>query len=211
MYNKPRAAKKLYFDVIPKTVDDYLTFVEKFPGEQPAKQLENPVWHIHDGQQPDTASPVSFALLLNLASAANTEEAAVMWGFIERYNPGITPDSSPMLARLVDYALVYYRDFVKPNKSYRAMSEVERAAFEDLETVLEGLPADSSAEDIQNQVYEVGKRHPFETLRDWFKALYEVLLGQEQGPRMGSFIALYGRENFLALLRRALAGEDLSA
>jgi lysyl-tRNA synthetase class 1 len=211
MYNKPRAAKKLYFDVIPKTVDDYLTFVEKFPEEEPAKQLENPVWHIHDGQQPDTASPVSFALLLNLASAANIEEAAVMWGFIERYNPGITPDSSPMLARLVDYALVYYRDFVKPNKSYRAMSEVERAAFQDLETVLSGLPAEASAEDIQFQVYEVGKRHPFETLRDWFKALYEVLLGQEQGPRMGSFIALYGRENFLKLLRRALAGEDLSA
>ncbi|MEJ2014572.1 MAG: lysine--tRNA ligase [Limibacillus sp.] len=211
MYNKPRAAKKLYFDVIPKTVDDYLTFVEKFSEEEPAKRLENPVWHIHDGQTPDTASPVSFALLLNLASAANSEEASVLWGFIERYNPGITPETSPMLARLVEFALVYYRDFVKPNKSYRAPNDMERAALEDLKAELEALPADADAEAIQFQVYEVGKRHEFESLRHWFKALYEILLGQEQGPRMGSFIALYGRENFLALLRRALAGEDLSA
>ena len=211
MYNKPRAAKKLYFDVIPKTVDDYLTFVEKFPGEEPAKRLENPVWHIHNGAEPDTASPVSFALLLNLASAANSEEAGVLWGFIQRYNPGITPDSSPMLARLVDHALVYYRDFVKPAKSYRAPSDMERAALEDLKAELEALPADADAEAIQYQVYEVGKRHTFESLRHWFKALYEILLGQEQGPRMGSFIALYGKDNFLDLLNRALAGEDLSA
>ena len=211
MYNKPRAAKKLYFDVIPKTVDDYLTFVEKFPEEEPARQLENPVWHIHNGKTPDTSSPVSFALLLNLASVANTEDAGVMWGFIERYNPGITPDSSPMLARLVDHAIVYYRDFVKPAKSYRAPTGMERAAMEDLSQVLDGLPDDSTAEDIQFQVYEVGKRHPFDNLRNWFKTLYEVLLGQEQGPRMGSFIALYGLENFRQLLKRALSGEDLSA
>ncbi len=210
MYHKPRAAKKLFFDVIPKTVDEYLTFLEKFPDETPERQIENPIWHIHNGEDPGTTCPLSFGLLLNLASVANTEDRTVIWGFIERYFPGTTPENTPLLDRLVSYALVYYRDFVLPHKAYRAVNDIDRAAFTDLVSVLEALPADASAEEIQTQVYEVGKRHPFESLRHWFKALYEVLLGQEQGPRMGSFIALYGRENFLSLVKRALAGEDLS-
>jgi lysyl-tRNA synthetase class 1 len=212
MYHKPRAAKRLYFDVIPKTVDDYLSFLESYGREtEPAKRLENPAWHIHDGAPPDDGSPLAFALLLNLAGVCNSEDPAVLWGFISRYAPGATPETAPLLARLVDHAIAYYRDFVKPAKRYRGPDAVERAALEDLLSELKALPADADAEAIQTQVYEVGKRHPLPDLRAWFKALYEILLGQSQGPRMGSFIALYGRAETVQLIERALAGEDLSA
>ena len=212
MYQKPRAAKRLYFDVIPKTVDDYLSFLERYNAEtDPAGRLESPVWHIHDGVPPAEASPLAFALLLNLVGVCNSEDPAVLWGFIARYAPDAGPESAPLLARLVDHAIAYYRDFVKPAKRYRGPDEVERRALEDLLGELKSLPDDADAEAIQTQVYEVGKRHPLPDLRSWFKALYEILLGQSQGPRMGSFIALYGRQETIRLIERALAGEDLSA
>ena len=212
MFQKPRAAKRLYFDVIPRAVDDYLSFGERFAAEtEPAKRLENPVWHIHDGAPPAGGSPVSFALLLNLASVCNSEDPAVLWGFISRYAPGATAESEPLLDCLLGHAIAYYRDFVKPNKVYRAADEMERQALEDLLAALEALPDDASGETIQTEVYEVGKRHPFADLRAWFKALYEILLGQEQGPRLGSFMALYGLEESRVLIRKALAGESLSA
>jgi lysyl-tRNA synthetase, class I len=211
MFQKPRAAKRLYFDVIPRAVDDYLTWLEKFPQQSPAERLENPAWHIHDGHPPPVEVHLSFGILLNLASVSNTEDKGVLWGFISRYAPGASPQSAPLLDRLVGYAIAYYRDFVKPKKHYRAPSEMERAALDDLLRALEALPAGAPVEDIQNQVFEVGKRHPFADLRAWFKSLYEVLLGQSEGPRMGTFIALYGVPETIALIRRALAGEDLSA
>ncbi|MCG8543472.1 MAG: lysine--tRNA ligase, partial [Alphaproteobacteria bacterium] len=211
MYNKPMAAKRLYFDVIPRNVDDYLTFADRFEAEDPAKQLENPVWHIHNGEPPTETVPLSFAVLLNLASVCNTEDKAVLWGFISRYVPDASPENNTLLDELVGYAIRYYQDFVKPAKHYRAPTDAERAAFGKLADALEALPEGATAEDIQNQVYEIGKQAGFEPLRDWFRALYEVLLGQEQGPRMGSFIALYGLPETMALIRRALDGEDLSA
>ena len=211
MYRKPRAAKRLYFDVIPREVDEYVALLEAFPGQGPAQRLENPVWHIHDGNPPAAEVPLGYSLLLNLASACHAGDKAVMWGFISRYAPGTAPASHPLLDRLVGHALAYYRDFVKPAKRYRAPTAQERAALEDLLGVLERLPADADGEAIQTEIYEVGKRHGFANLRDWFKALYEVLLGQSQGPRMGSFIALYGVRETAALMRRALKGEDLSA
>ena len=205
MYQKPRAAKRLFFDVIPRAVDDYLAFAARYDGEAAEKQLENPAWHIHNGRVPAGASPLSFNVLLNLASVCNTEDEAVLWGFISRYVPGATPESLPVLASLVGYAIRYYLDFVKPKKRFRGPTPAERLALEDLLDQLEGLPADADGEAIQTLVYEVGKRHDFENLRDWFKALYEILLGQEQGPRMGSFMALYGLEESKDLLRGALA------
>ena len=211
MFHKPRVAKKLYFDVIPRAVDDYISFVERFPRDEPAKRLENPAWHIHDGGPPDHASPVSFALLLNLASVCNSEDPAVLWGFIARYAPGSGPESEPLLDRLVGHAIAYYRDFVKPKKVYRAPDETERAALEALLEALDALPPEADGEAIQTEVYEVGKRFPFEDLRSWFKALYEILLGQSQGPRIGSFFALYGLAESRELIRRALAGESLDA
>jgi lysyl-tRNA synthetase class 1 len=209
MYQKPRAAKRLYFDVIPKTVDDYLTFAAKLPGEPPERQIENPAWHIHGGEGPgaDSASTLGFAMLLNLAGVCNTEDPEVLWGFISRYAPEVGPDSHPMLARLVGFALRYYRDFVKPHKRFRAPEAAEVKALEELLQALEVLPSEAAPEDIQNVIYEVGKAHDYANLRDWFKALYEMLLGQEQGPRLGSFFALYGLEESCALIRQALAGE----
>ena len=211
MYQQPRRAKRLFFDVIPKAVDEYLAYLDAFAGEDEAKRLENPVWHIHNGKPPRAELPLTFGILQNLAGVANAETKDVLWGFIGSYRPGATPEKMPILDRLVGYALAYYRDFVKPAKKYRAPTEQERAALADLEQALAAMQAGASAEDLQNAVYEVGKRHGFANLRDWFKAQYEVLLGQSQGPRMGTFIALYGLDRFRALLRRALAGEDLAA
>ena len=204
MYQQPKRARRLFFDAIPKATDEYLTFLGK-AGEQAAAELaENPVWHIHEGRPPAQATPLSFSLLLNLASVANAEEKGVLWGFISRYAPEATPASHPLLDRLADHAIAYYRDFVKPAKAYRAPQDGERAALEDLAAVLAAMPAEASGEDIQTQIYEVGKRHKFENLRDWFRALYEILLGQSQGPRMGSFVALYGLPAFISLLHKAL-------
>jgi lysyl-tRNA synthetase class 1 len=210
MYQKPRAAKRLYFDVIPRAVDDYLSFLEKYPEEAQDRQIENPAWHIHDGTPPREAVPVSFNLLLNLAGACNTEDPAVLWGFISRYAPGSAPGKDPLLDKLVPYAVAYYRDFVLPTKRYRAADPRERDALQDLVAELKALPPEAAAETIQNAVYEVGKRHGFEPLRDWFKACYEILFGQEQGPRLGSFIALYGVPESIDLIDRALA-ENLLA
>ena len=208
MYQKPRAAKRLYFDVIPKTVDDYLAFAGKLSGEEADRRLENPAWHIHDGALPASggSSPLSFNVLLNLASVCNSEDPGVLWGFISRYVPDASPESQPMLDRLVGYAVRYYRDFVKPEKRYRSPDEAEQRALAALLAALENLPGDASAEDIQFQVYEIGKAHGYENLRSWFKALYEILLGQEQGPRLGSFMALYGLEESRTLIRSALNG-----
>ena len=211
MFGQPRRAKRLYFDVIPRHVDDYLTHVGKFAEQDPADQLENPAWHIHDGAPPAHVPALGFALLLNLTSVANAEDEAVLWGFISRYAPDATPENEPMLARLVGHALAYYREFVKPSKQYRQPSTLERAAMEDLAGALAALPGDADAETIQTAVYEVGKRHEFENLRDWFRALYEVLLGQSQGPRFGSFAEIYGLSETRDLIARALAGEDLGA
>lgn len=209
MYQKPKTAKKLYFDVIPKAVDEYLTWLEKYPAQDLAERLENPAWHIHAGAPPAQGSPLSFAILLNLASVCNAEDPHVLWGFIARYVPGATPESEPLLNRLVGYALAYYRDFVKPAKKYRAPTTQERAALEDLLITLRAMPSGADADAMQTQVFEVGKRHGFENLRDWFKALYEILLGQDQGPRMGSFIALYGQAETCALIEKVLDGQPL--
>jgi lysyl-tRNA synthetase class 1 len=211
MFQSPRKAKRLYFDVIPRAVDEYLSHLAAYP-EQPAdKRLANPVWHIHSGEPPEAELPISFNLLLNLVSASNSEDASVLWGFIRRYAAGATPEDHPLLDRLVGYAIRYFHDFVKPEKRYRAPTDTERAALAALDEKLGTLPEGASGEEIQNLVYEVGKTHDFENLRDWFKALYEVLLGQSQGPRFGNFVELYGVAETRALIDRALKGEDLSA
>jgi lysyl-tRNA synthetase class 1 len=204
MFQKPRVAKRLYFDVIPRAVDEYLAFVSKFPSEEPARQFENPGWHIHNGKVPAARSDLSYNILLNLAGVANAESKDVLWGFITRYAPEANPESAPFLDRLVQYAINYYQDFVKPTKRYRAPNENERAALTELLDELGRLPAEAKAEEIQFQVYEIGKRHGFADLKSWFQALYEVLLGQTQGPRMGSFIELYGIENTRKLIAEAL-------
>lgn len=204
MFLSPRKAKRLHFDVIPKAVDEYFTFLEKYHTQTPAEQIENPVWYIHNGNPPKVKLPVSFSLLLNLVSACNAEDVSMMWKFISRYAPGVTPETMPELAKLVECAKAYYEDYVKPTKKFREPTEKERTAMEDLMAKLKALPKNVETDTIQNAVFAAGKEHGFENLREWFQALYEVLLGQPQGPRMGSFIALYGIDETLALMSEML-------
>ncbi|MEL6287527.1 MAG: lysine--tRNA ligase [Pseudomonadota bacterium] len=207
MFQKPKTAKRLYFDVIPKAVDEYLTHLEKLPDLEGEARLASPAWFIHAGEPPAMTSPISFNLLLNLVSASNADDAQVLWGFIRRYAPDATAENSPQLAQLVGYAVHYYHDFVKPTKAYRAPDAKERAALEDLRDRLAGRDGESDGEALQTVVYDVGMAHDFDKLREWFGALYEVLLGQKQGPRFGSFIALYGVDETRALIDGALARE----
>ena len=209
MYQKPKTAKRLFFDVIPKNVDDYMNHLASFPDQDEAKRLDNPAWHIHQGRPPEADAQLSFSILLNLASVCHTEDKAVLWHFISRYRPEVTAKMAPILDRLLDYAINYYRDFVKPAKQYRKATDEEKEALKDLLAVLKRLADNADGGTIQTEVYEVGKRHPFPDLRAWFQALYEILLGQSQGPRMGSFFALYGLAESRALIGRAIAGEDL--
>src|ERR1700683_1238787 len=217
MYREPKAAKRLYFDVIPRHVDEYLQFLDAYPRQNPKDQPGNPVWHIHNGAPPKADNPVPFAMLLSLVTASNAENADTLWGFIGRYRPGVTKDTHPHLDKLVDYAIHYFRDFVLPTKKFREPTEAERAALTDLRDALSQLPHDASAEDIQNVVYEVGRREPFLDQKkkakdgkpgvslDWFNMLYQVLLGQEKGPRFGSFVAAYGIQNTIDMIDGALA------
>ena len=212
MFQKPRAAKRLFFDVIPKAVDEYIAHLEAYhaPETTVEQRLENPLWHIHAGQVPAERYPVSFALLLNLVSASNAHNRDVLWGFIRAYSPEpVSPETNPGLDRLVGFALRYYEDFVRPSKVFRAASDKERLALEDLAAQLERLGDERDGALVQNVVYEVGKAHGFEPLRAWFAALYEVLLGQTQGPRFGSFAVLFGPRQTAAMIRAALAGEFL--
>ena len=213
MFAKPRTAKRLYFDVIPKATDEYFQHLASYPKQEPAQQANNPVWHIHGGNPPAIGnhynSPISFALLLNLVSAANASDKDMLWGFIERYVPGATPEDYPVLDKLAAYAVSYYHDFVKPTKTYRAPTDSERAALSDLAGRLRDVPKaeQSDGEALQTLIFTVGKDHEFENLRGWFQAIYEVCLGQSQGPRFGSFVAIYGPEDTADLIEKALAGE----
>ncbi|MGH6742266.1 MAG: lysine--tRNA ligase, partial [Bradyrhizobium sp.] len=192
MYREPKSAKRLYFDVIPRTVDEYQQFLDAYPRQDWRQRLSNPVWHIHAGNPPQVEMPVSFSMLLTLVSSSNAENAETLWGFIGRYRPGVTPQTNPALNAQVEYAIHYFRDFVQPQKKFRRPSEAERAALTDLRDALAQLPADSAAEEIQNVVYEVGRREPFLDAKkkakdgkpgvslDWFNMLYQVLLGQEK-------------------------------
>src|SRR3984885_13422939 len=219
MYREPKAAKRLYFDVIPRNVDEYLQFLDAYPRQAPKEQLGNPVWHIHDGAPPKPDNPVPFAMLLSLVTASNAENAETLWGFIGRYRPGVTAQSHPRLAVLVDYAINYYRDFVAPAKKFREPNALERAALFDLRDALSQLPVDADAQAVQDVVYEVGRREPFldksgkiktkdgkpGVALEWFNMLYQVLLGQEKGPRFGSFVAAYGVQNTVDMIDGALA------
>jgi lysyl-tRNA synthetase, class I len=212
MYQKPTAAKRLYFDTIPKSVDDYLAHLKSFPGQELKDQFSNPVWHIHNGAPPEEKGRLSFGILLNLASVCHSDDPAVLWHYISRYAPDASPETDPLLNKLVSYAIAYYRDFVLPHKTYREPVEADVPALVALKDGLAQKDQGASPEDLQTLVYEIGKAHEaaFPSLKDWFKALYQILLGQDQGPRMGSFIALYGRDETITLIDHVLAGEDLS-
>ncbi|WP_250295010.1 lysine--tRNA ligase [Wolbachia endosymbiont of Oedothorax gibbosus] len=246
IFQSPKKAKRLYFDVIPKSTDEYLEFVrrynennggntnskfhtepgydEKFLGEAQVSTAEysnvfeerkqalttklpseaNPAWHIHQGNVPNIeTSGINFSLLLNLAVACNAENKEILWGFISSYAPNVTPENNKMLDRLSDFAVKYYHDFIKPTKSYKTPNEKEKEALLDLKNTLHSLSITATAEEIQSQVFSIGKKYDYTNLRDWFQLLYETLLGQKTGPRMGSFIKLYGIDNTLSLIESA--------
>jgi len=211
MFNQPHRAKKLFFDVIPRAADEYIANVERAQldaatEEGSANLPANPAWHAHFGTIPDRAgSPIPFGMLLNLASVINAETPDMLWGFISRYLPEANPQANPFLARLVDHAVLYYADFVRPQKRFRAPDATERAALSDLAQTLRSLPPDATGETIQDEVYAVGKRHPFPSLKSWFMCLYQVLLGQQEGPRFGGFVALYGIPETVALIESKVA------
>jgi lysyl-tRNA synthetase class 1 len=203
MYHAPQRAKRLFFDVIPRATDDYINNVASL--RETNDPHGNPAWHIHGGQPPDNAgSPIGFTMLLNLASVINADSPEMLWGFINAYLPGTTPESYPFLARLVDHAIAYTRDFVAPQKKFRPATAPERLALQDLAARLAALPRDADALTIQNLVYAVGKEHNFSPLKAWFDCLYQVLLGQVEGPRFGGFIALYGIDRTIALIESSL-------
>jgi len=233
MFQKPREAKRLYFDAIPRAVDEYLQFLNGFGRQDIKNQLGNPVWHIHSGKPPQpevlhhpgeqggAGTAISFVMLLNLAAVANSEDAQVLWGFLRRYAPGVSRETHPRLDKLVGYAVAYFRDFVRPAKSYRLPDDVEREALSKLDAELAKLPADASAEDIQTILYDVARPIPrYQDMKakgatperpgvanEWFNMLYQVLLGENRGPRFGSFVALYGIAETRALIAKALSGD----
>ncbi|MGH1416477.1 MAG: lysine--tRNA ligase [Pelagimonas sp.] len=207
MYQKPKTAKRMYFDVIPKAMDEYHQQLRAYPTQDVKAQVNNPVWHIHNGDVPESKMVVPFSMLLNLASAAGAEDKDAMWGFIRRYAPDATPETHPDLDAAAGFAVKYYEDFVKPSKVFRAPDEQERKAMEDLAARLGSFDGEANDEELQTIVFAVGKDHGFDPLRNWFKALYEVLLGQSQGPRFGGFIALYGVDETVKLIEKGLAGD----
>jgi lysyl-tRNA synthetase class 1 len=221
MFQKPKAAKKLYFDVIPRTVDEYLQFLAAYPRQDARGRLDNAVWHIHSGAPPAAELPITFGLLLNLVAASNAHDKEVLWGFIRRHAPDASPETHPLLDQLAGYAVRYYEDFVAPRKTFRLPDEVEAEALRALREVLGKAGEAPTAEELQGLIYDVGRSIPrYQDFNAkgatpdkpgvsnaWFNAIYSVLLGEERGPRFGSFVALYGVENTRRLIERALAGE----
>jgi lysyl-tRNA synthetase class 1 len=206
IYREPKKAKSLHLGLIPRAVDDYWQFRANYHGQNDKERLGNPVHHVHNGKVPQDAMPVTFGLLLNLVGVMGGDATKEqVWGYLGNYLPGASAADYPELDKLIGYALNYARDFVAPTLVRRAPEGVEVEALKRLDADLAALPAGATAEDIQNIVYEIGKTGGFAELRDWFKALYETLLGSSQGPRMGSFIALYGIENTRKLIAEALA------
>ncbi|WBO22761.1 lysine--tRNA ligase [Sphingomonas abietis] len=208
IYREPRKARALSFSVIPRAVDEYYQFLAAYPTQPIEQQLGNPVHHVHLGRVPAPDMPITFGLMLNLVSVAMTEDKALLWRYVQRYAPALSPETHPAVDRLLGYAVAYFRDFVAATLHRRAPTDQERAALADLDARFAALPGDADAETIQNEVYEAGKAAGFEPLRDWFKALYETLLGSSQGPRMGSFAALYGLAETRALISDALARQN---
>ncbi len=225
MFQKPKSAKRLYFDVIPRAVDEYLQFIAAYSKQEAKAKIDNPVWHIHAGQPPSQELPISFALLLNLVAASNAEDKEVLWGFIRRHAGDASADRYPLLDHLAEYAVRYYQDFVRPKKVFRKPDDVEVAALTALSDALAEAGPNATAEELQTLLYDVGRsveRYQDHSAKGatperpgvsnaWFNAIYEVLLGEKKGPRFGSFIALYGVEETRALIARALKGELVKA
>ena len=203
MYQNPKRAKKLYADVVPKAVDEYLNCIDKFDQQDDKNKLLNPVWHIHNGNPPKEKSIMPFSVLLNLVGTSNATDKEVLWKFIKKYNKNINISDHPILDNLVDYALKYFNEIVKPNKKYRKPTDNEKIALKDLATRLKNFKSSPDPEAIQTIVYSVGKDNGYQdNLREWFKVIYEIIFGDVDGPRMGFFISFFGIEETIKLINK---------
>lgn len=204
VFQAPKKAKKLHFDVIPKAVDEYWTWVQKYRDQSGEKALDNPVWHVHQGNPPADTPPVSFALLLNLVSASGSADPEVLRGFVKKYRPDASDAELAATDAMISFAGRYFDDFIKPHKKFRAPEERERAALEMLSARLKELGDGQEENDYQTAVFDAGKAQNYENIRDWFKGLYEVVFGQSDGPRMGAFTRIFGATETAKLIDEAL-------
>ena len=207
MYYKfvnPRRAKKLYFDVIPKTIDEYISHLNKYQNQGHIEKISNPVWSVHRGQPPEFQIPISFSLLLNLVGASNSENSEVLWGFVSEYSSQLKPNQNPFFDRLILLAITYYHELIKPKRKYKKPNENEKEMFRDLIVRLKKISKNATSEEIQSEVYEVGKKYKFENLRLWFQLIYEVLFGENRGPRMGTFISIFGIEKTIQMIEEKI-------
>ncbi len=204
MYLNPTRAKKLYFDIIPKYIDEYNEWSKRYYKQDKAAKFENPVWHIHNGKPPNKTIALSYSMLINLATAANTEDEKMLWKYASVYCPGVNKENNPYFANLIKLAVKYYKEIIFPSKNYRAPNSQEKTGFKLLLAMLENTTEDLNENEYQNLVYKCGKESGFNNLKDWFKAIYEVLLGQPTGPRIGPFIAIYGKKDTTILIKKVL-------
>ena len=203
MYQNPKRAKKLYADVVPKAVDEYLACIDKFSEQDAKHRLLNPVWHVHNGNPPKEKSIMPFSVLLNLVGTSNATDKDVLWKFIKKYKKDIKVSDHPIVDNLVEYALKYFTDVVKPNKKYRKPNEKEKKALQDLVKRLRNCKDQMDPEAIQTIVYSVGKDNGYqENLREWFKAIYEIIFGDQDGPRVGFFISFFGIKESIELINK---------
>ena len=211
MFQKPKSAKKLHFDVIPKTVDDYLSHYNSYSSLDKNKQYDNPIWHIHSGKPKEFKSEINFNTLTNLVNVSNSNDKKVIWSFINKYDDQINSGKNPEFDRLIDFALNYYEDFILPKKKFLDVDSSNKEVFIDIINVLENeVTEKSSSEDIQTLLYDIGKKHEFENLKDFFKLVYQVMLGQEQGPRLGSFFKLFGLRETIDYIKKLIDNQNLS-
>ena len=202
MFQNPKRAKKLYSDVVPKAVDEYLSLIEKFPGQKTKDQLANPVWHIHNGKPPNEKIVMSFSMLLNLVGSSNADDKKILWKFINRFHKNVNPKSNPILDSLTEHAIKFFKDKLKPNKIYKKPNEQEKKALIMLANRIEKINDNTPPEEIQTIVYSIGKENGYgKNLRDWFKLIYQVLFGDIDGPRMGFFISFFGVQETIKLIK----------
>ncbi len=208
MFQKPKSAKRLFFDVIPKSIDEYFSHLRKFKQLEGLEKYNSPIWHIHGENSPNYESEINFNSLLNLVSVCNSTDKNLIWGFLKEYDSSLSIESNPEYDSLIQYSINYYQDFVLPNKQYLKISKENEKIFNDLKILLETINNDSSSEEIQTEIYAIGKKYKFSNLRDFFKLIYQVLLGQEEGPRLGSFIKLYGIKKTANLIDKILKADE---
>ena len=209
MYQKPKSAKKLFFDIIPKSVDEYAAFLTKFYSDGEPKKYNNPIWHVHfNSSPPKPESEISFSTLMNLVGVCNSIDKKFIWDFLKEYDKNLDPKVNKSLDKLIEYAINYYIDFILPNKKYLKIDNKNKKIIEDLYHLLKRIDKKSTSEEIQSEIYEIGKKHNFTNLRDFFKLIYQAILGQDQGPRLGSFIKVFGVDKTCDLINKILNGKN---